>query len=177
LIACAALAPATEGAERAGDIAVGFNTSDTPLGFRYFFSDRIAADLGLGFDAIDADFWASSLFLEGGATVVLFDADAAFFFVRPAGGYQSRDDRLFGKRYGSLGEDDAQWSVFYVKVNLGAEVRLAQRFGLTFQYGVEYRYVSVPDHERIRAWVGTDAITEYRSFGENVTEAGVWFTF
>ena len=50
-----------------------------------------------------------------------------------------------------------------------SEVRLAERFGLTFQHGLGFNSVSPPGD--------ADKLTNFGTFGENVTEAGVWFTF
>jgi hypothetical protein len=58
--------------------------------------------------------------------------------------------------------------------NLGAEVRLAHHFGLTFQHGVSFVNTSIPDEV---AAGGEDSLSDLMTTGENVTEAGVWFTF
>lgn len=171
LVAVLAVGSVASAADRKGDFALGFSTSDAPVGVRYFTSDKLAFDLGLGFESTDlGESSASSFFFEGGATVVLYDYESSFFFVRPAVGYQSLDNRIYG-----TGTSDAKWSVLTIGLNLGAEVRLAERFGLTFQHGLRYSSTSVPDE--VQADVGADKFTDFSTFGENVTEAGVWFTF
>jgi hypothetical protein len=165
------VASMAQAAERRGDFAIGFSTDDAPVGLRYFTSDRFAFDLGLGFESIDqGEESASSFFAEVGGAYVLVDYGNAFFFVRPAVKYSKLDDRVYG-----TGTTDAAWSQIDISANLGAEVRLAERFGLTFQHGLRYSSLSVPDE--VQEDVGTDSFTDFFTFGENVTEAGVWFTF
>ena len=157
--------------DRSGEFALGFNNTDAPVGLRYFFSEKVGADLGLGFESIDlGSESASSLFLEAGVSYIVFDYDDSYFFVRPAVAFSSLDDRVYG-----TGSEDATWSVIDLKLNLGAEVRLAERFGLTFQHGLMFTTTSLPDE--IVPEGGEDSLTDFSTFGENVTEAGVWFTF
>lgn len=165
------LAGTAGAADRSGEFALGFNNNDAPVGLRYFFSEKVGADLGLGFESVDQGAEsASSLFLEAGLTYVLYDYDSSFFFVRPAIAYSSLDDRVYG-----TGAADATWSVLELQLNLGAEVRLAERFGLTFQHGLAFTSTSLPDE--ILSDGDEDSFTDFSTFGENVTEAGVWFTF
>jgi len=164
MITVLALATVAGAAERKGEFAMGFNNSDAPVGIRYFTSDKIGLDLGLGFESADlGDESATSFWVEGGLTYVLYDYMDSFFFLRPAVTFASLDDRVYGS--GTL---DETWSQFTVALNLGAEVRLAERFGLTFQHGLAFRSTSPPEG---------DSLTDFGTFGENVTEAGVWFTF
>ena len=165
------LAGSANATDRTGEFALGFNSTDAPVGLRYFFSEKVGADLGLGFESTDLGAEsASSLFVEAGVTYVLYDYDNSFFFVRPSLAYSSLDDRVYG-----TGSADATWTVIDFKVNLGAEVRLAERFGLTFQHGLRYTSTSLPDE--ILSPGDEDSFTDFSTFGENVTEAGVWFTF
>ena len=169
VLCLALIAGSVQGAERKGEFAMGFNSSDAPVGARYFVSDKAAIDLGVGFEATDVMFEgdtesATSFWIEGGVPFVLYDYQDSFFFVRPAVQFASLDDR----RYGSGTVDDT-WSVFSVELNLGAEVRLAERFSLLFQHGLRYTNSSPPGDG--------DSVSDFRTFGENVTEAGVYFTF
>lgn len=160
----AMLATGASAADRTGEFAMGFNNSDAPVGARYFFSEKVGIDAGLGFQSDDlGEESATSLWLEVGIPYVLFDYENSFFFVRPALTYASLDDRVFGS-----GTIDDTWSVVTGSLNLGAEVRLAERFGLTFQHGLGFTNVSPPEG---------DSLTNFGTLGENVTEAGVWFTF
>ena len=110
------------------------------------------------------------ILVELGIPYVVADYQNAFFFVRPAFAYSSLDDRAYG-----TGEADATWSVIDIELNLGGEVRLAERFGLTFQHGIRFTSTSLPDE--IVEEGGEDSFTDFGTIGENVTEAGVWFTF
>jgi hypothetical protein len=171
LVALIATAGTAVAADREGEFALGFNNTDAPVGLRYFFSEKVGADLGLGFESQDlGEESASSLFLEVGVSYILYDYNDSYFFVRPALAYASLDDRVYG-----TGQADATWTVLDLKLNLGAEVRLAERFGLTFQHGLVFSSTSLPDE--IVEEGGEDSFTDFSTFGENVTEAGVWFTF
>jgi hypothetical protein len=166
-----ALGSTATAADREGEFALGFNTTDAPVGLRYFFSEKVGADLGLGFESTDLGAEsATSMFLELGVSYILFDYDSSYFFVRPALGYASLDDRVYG-----TGTADATWTRLDFELNLGAEVRLAERFGLTFQHGLRFTSTSLPDE--IVGDGEEDSYTDFSTFGENVTEAGVWFTF
>ena len=152
-------------ADRSGEFALGFNNSDAPVGLRYFFAENVGLDLGLGFESRDlGDESGTSMWLELGVPYVLYDYDSSFFFVRPSLSYASLDDRVYGS-----GELDETWSVLSIRLNLGAEVRLAERFGLTFQHGLGLTSTSPPGDG--------DSLSDFSTFGENATEAGVWFTF
>ena len=164
LVAVLALATVAGAAERKGDFALGFSNTDAPVGVRYFTSDKLAVDLGLGFESMDVPSegdteTASNFFVEGGVTYVLYDYMDSFFFLRPALMYASYDELDSG------GLD----SSFRIALNLGAEVRLAERFGLTFQHGLAFQSDS-PQGDG-------DSMTTITTFGQNVTQAGVWFTF
>lgn len=160
----ALLATGASAGDRTGEFAMGFNNSDAPVGVRYFFSEKVAFDAGLGFESQDlGDESATSLWFELGLPYVLFDYENSFFFVRPAFTYASLDDRVYGS-----GSVDDTWSSLGISLNLGAEVRLAERFGLTFQHGLGFQKLSPPSG---------DDLTNFSTLGENVTEAGVWFTF
>jgi len=153
-------------ADRKGEFALGFNTTDAPVGLRYFFSDKVGADLGLGFESKDLGAEsASSFWLAAGVSYILFDYQSSYFFVRPAIEYASLDDRVYG-----TGTADATWTRLDMRLNLGAEVRLAERFGLTFQHGLRFTSTSLPDEV-----VGDgeeDSFTDFSTFGENVTGPG-----
>lgn len=161
----AVLAVPAAAVEKTGTFALGFSDADAPVAVRYFTNEQIGFDLGLGLRSDDlGDESASSLFFEGGLTYVVKDYQDAFFFVRPAIAYQSLDDRVFGS--GAL---DETWTVLEFQLNLGGEVRLAERFGLTFQHGLAITSTDAPGDG--------DKMTDFGTRGENVTQAGVWFTF
>jgi hypothetical protein len=161
----ALLATGAAATDRTGEFAMGFNNTDAPVGIRYFFSDKTAVDLGLGFESMDlGSESATSMWFEFGLPYVLYDYNDSFFFVRPAVTYASLDDRVYGS-----GSVDDTWTSFDVMLNLGAEIRLAERFGLTFQHGLGFNSMSPPGNG--------DSLTNFGTFGQNVTEAGVWFTF
>jgi hypothetical protein len=165
MVSILALASMAGAAERKGEFALGFSNADAPVGIRYFTSDKVGLDLGLGFESQDlGEDSGTSFWVEGGVTYVVYDYNDSFFFVRPAVTYASLNDGVYGG-----GDVDESWSQFTVALNLGAEVRLAERFGLQFQHGLGFVSTSPPGDG--------DSLTDFGTFGENVTQAGVWFTF
>ena len=158
-------------AQHAGEFSIGFNNSDAPIGLRYFLGERLAFDVGIGFDSTDlGPENATSWFFEFGLWHILYDYGPTFFFVRPAIAYSVLDDRVFGE-----GFLDETWTVFDLELNLGAEVRFADRFGVTFQHGIRWSRTSLPDELVDEGF--DENYSDFHSFGENVTQAGVWFTF
>lgn len=160
-----ALFSTSHAADRKGELALGFSSDDAPVAARYFTSDVTAVDFGIGFDSSDVPVadggteTASDLFVEGGFTYVLHDRDDSFFYVRPAIAFASFDD------LSPTGLDNR----FRGELNLGAEVRLVSHFGLTFEHGLVFQSDS-PQGDG-------DSLNTVRTFGENVTSAGVWYTF
>ena len=166
LLTFLALGTAAEAAERRGAFSLGFSNSDAPVGVRYFTSDKVAIDVGLGFQSTDVEVegatdteTATNFFVEGGVSYVVYDYMDSFFFVRPAVFFASYDDLA------PIGLE----STFRGELNLGAEVRLAKSFGVTFEHGLAIQSDS-PQGDG-------DSRTTIRTLGQNVTQAGVWFTF
>lgn len=156
--------------EKEGTFALGFSNSEAPVGLRYFMNEQMGLDLGLGFESKDlGEESGTSFWFEAGLTYVVKDYEQAFFFVRPALGFASLDNRVYGS-----GPSDEKWTKMRLGANLGAEVRLAHHFGLTFQHGLAFVNTSVPDEV---AAGGEDSFSDLMTTGENITEAGVWFTF
>ncbi|HKK70987.1 MAG TPA: hypothetical protein VKA86_07200 [Candidatus Krumholzibacteria bacterium] len=166
LVTLLALSSVAGAAERRGELALGFSSADAPVGVRYFTSDRFALDVGLGFESTDVVVdgtgdtdTATNFFVEGGATYILYDYLDSYFFVRPAIMFASFDD---------LAPTGLE-SRFRGELNLGAEVRLADHFGLTFEHGIAVQSDSPQDDG--------DSLTTIETLGQNATRAGVWFTF
>ncbi len=162
LVTTAALA--SEYTARKGDFALGFNNTDAPLGIRYFMSDKMAIDFGVGLQGTDlgedtaTDFW-----FDLGFPYILRDFGDTFFFLRPAMTLGIIDDRNLG---GTL---DDTWTEFDAALYLGGEVDFSEHFGVTFQQGFGLTSMSPPGDG--------DSTTDFGTVGQNVTEAGVWFTF
>jgi hypothetical protein len=166
LITLLALGSVAGAAERRGEVALGFSSADAPVGVRYFTTDRFAVDVGLGFEASDVVVseagdtdTATDFFVEGGATYILYDYIDSYFYVRPAIAFASYDDL----------SPTVLESRIRGELNLGAEVRLADHFGLTFEHGIAFQSDS-PQGDG-------DDLTTIETLGQNATTAGVWFTF
>ncbi len=172
LVATAALAG--EYTARKGDFAMGFNNTDAPVGIRYFMSDKVAVDFGVGFQGTDlGDETASSFWFDLGMPYILRDYGNAFFFLRPAltlGILDNRDAGLidYPVMADGVAVDDT-WTQFTGALYLGGEVEFNDHLGVTFQHGFGIVSMSPPGNG--------DSMTDFGTVGENVTEAGVWFTF
>ena len=80
---------------------MGFNSSDAPVGVRYFVGEKVAVDVGVGFESQDlGETSASSFWFEFGVPYVLYDYNSSYFFVRPAIAYASLDDYRFQSESG-----------------------------------------------------------------------------
>ncbi len=160
---------------RKGDFAMGFNNTDAPVGIRYFTSDKLAIDFGVGFQGTDlGDETASSFWFDLGAPYILNDYGNAFFFLRPAvtlGILDNRDMGLIGNPVldADMNAVDDTWTQFTAALYLGGEVEFNDHLGVTFQQGFGLVSMSPPGDG--------DSTTDFGTVGQNVTEAGVWFTF
>ncbi len=173
LVATAALA--SEYTARKGDFAMGYNNTDAPLGIRYFMSDKVAIDFGAGLQGTDlGDETATSFWFDLGMPYILNDFGNAFFFVRPAltlGILDNRDSGLIADPVldADLNAVDDTWTEFDAALYLGGEVEINDHLGVTFQQGFGLTSMSPPGDG--------DSTTNFGTVGQNVTEAGVWFTF
>lgn len=154
--------------------ALGFSTSDAPVGIRYWAAEKVALDLGLGFqsqEVADPEGEAGettntmSFWIDLGVPYKVVDFERAHFFVRPGALIALLDDRA----YGSGGLDET-WTVINFNLGLGAEVFLTDQFSVDAMHGFIVRYTSPPDD------IG-DSTTDFGTFGASITEVGFHFYF
>jgi len=168
-----------------GKYSLGFHNSDAPVGGRYWFSQKAAIDLGVGFQTHEVvvedpeteeastestmNFW-----MEAGVPFKLYDVDNAHFYARPAVLMGLLDDRDPGNPYGT-GRSDAKWTSIDLIVSLGAELFFGEHFSVEATHGVKVNLTSVPDD--VKDSVGTDSFTSFETFGNNLTTIGFHFYF
>jgi len=110
----------------------GYFRPEAPVGVRVWMSEKIAADLGLGFSSGD-DASGESLTdytIDLGLPIVVASAGDANFFVRPGLTYSS-DESDYG---GTIGVD--AMTTFALAASLGVEYFFTDRFSAQVAHGV-----------------------------------------
>jgi hypothetical protein len=122
-----------------GAWGVGYHGPDFPLGIRWWVSDKVGLDFGLGFSndripAIDENKTAWGI--EFGAPIVLAGmGDETIFFVRPGIDYRSIPNPILPSPPGDI---DNTETIFGITGQLGVEHWLAKRFSLQVAEGIAY---------------------------------------
>jgi hypothetical protein len=164
-----------------GKVSLGFHNSDAPVGGRYWFTDKAALDLGIGFKSDQvlipdtsaggakkestANFW-----FEAGVPFKLYDVENAHFFARPSVVFGLLDDRDYG-----TGAADAKWTSIDLVLSLGGELFFGDHFSVEATHGLKFNMTSVPDE--VKEGVGTDSLKSFETFGKNLTTVGFHFYF
>jgi hypothetical protein len=166
-IAFVALASPTAAKDMAGRFALGFYNSDAPVGVRYWATDVVAVDVGVGFQANDLDTATTTNFwLEAAIPIKVFEGDRSHFYVRPGVVFGVLDDRDFG-----TGTLDEKWTSIDFTGALGAEVFFGEHFSVEASHGVVLNYLSPPKQ------VSSDSRINFRTFGNGLTQVGFRFYF
>jgi hypothetical protein len=163
-----------------GRLSLGFHNSDAPIGARYWATDKVAIDVGIGFvsnEILDPQSELHnktvntfSFWFEGGVPVKLYDADNAHFFVRPSIVMGLLDDRDYGTKTA-----DAKWTSLDFVLSLGGELFFGDHFSVEATHGVKMTTLSAPN--AVKDEVGAGSFTSFSTFGENLTTVGFHFYF
>jgi hypothetical protein len=175
-LAIAMVVPAASMAkDMTGKFALGFYNSDAPVAVRYWATDMVAVDAGVGLSVKEVMDYSSadstgttnafSFWFEVGVPIKVWDHERAHFFVRPGALIGILDDREFG-----TGALDKTWTQVTGQLALGAEVFLTDNFSLDANHGFNLIYTSPPDE------VG-DATFDVKTFGGSLTNVGFRFYF
>ncbi len=158
-----------------GKFALGYYASDAPVAIRYWASDKVAIDAGLGLsmkevaDPTASDSTATtstfSFWFEAGVPYKVWDHERAHFFVRPGITIGILDDREFG-----TGALDETWTQVTGQLALGAEVFLTDNFSIDANHGFNIIFTSPPED------LG-DSTTDVGTFGNSITNVGFHFYF
>jgi hypothetical protein len=144
-------------------------------------NQKAAIDLGIGFktnevvleDTATEEFTTENtmnFWLEAGVPIKVYDVDNAHFYARPAILMGLLDDRDYG-----TGSADAKWTSIDVLLSLGAELFFGEHFSVEATHGVKFNMTSVPDE--VKDEVGTDSLSSFETFGNNLTTIGFHFYF
>jgi hypothetical protein len=158
-----------------GKFALGYYRSDAPVAVRYWATDMVAVDAGVGLsikevpdpDATEEDATtnAFSFWFEAGVPIKVWDHERAHFFIRPGVLIGVLDDREFG-----TGGIDETWTQVTGQLALGAEVFLTDNFSLDANHGFNLIYTTPPED------VG-DSTFDVKTFGNSITNVGFRFYF
>ncbi|MFI5370805.1 MAG: hypothetical protein ACHQ52_04535 [Candidatus Eisenbacteria bacterium] len=122
-----------------GTWGVGYHGADFPLGARYWMSDKLALDMGLGFssDPFNATGDNKTTWgFEVGVPIVLAGAgEETHFFLRPGIDYRSLPNPIVG---GPNPDPNNRETVFGVSGQLGVEHWFGKRFSLQVAEGIAY---------------------------------------
>ena len=97
-IAAMIAAPAASFAmDMTGKYGLGYFTSNTPVGGRYWINSNFGVDLGVGFESRDqGDDTYTNFYVGAGFPYIILDTERANFFVRPGFTFGSLDARPEG---------------------------------------------------------------------------------
>jgi len=170
-----ALPAASMAKDMTGMFALGYYNSDAPVAVRYWATDMVAIDGGIGLSMIevadpsatdpDATTNTFSFWFDVGVPVKVWDHERAHFFVRPGVLLGILDDREFG-----TGTLDETWTVVTGQLALGAEVFLTDNFSLDARHGFNLIFTTPPED------VG-ESTMDVKTFGDSVTNVGFHFYF
>ncbi len=176
VVVVAMIIPATAMAkDLTGKFALGYYSSDAPVAIRYWATDKVAIDAGVGLSLNEvADMTATdstattnalSFWFEVGVPIKVWEYERSHFFVRPGILIGILDDRVFGS--GTL---DETWTQINGQLALGAEVFLTDNFSLDATHGFNFIYTTPPED------LG-DSTLDINTFGTSVTNVGFRFYF
>lgn len=157
LLADSGVAAAHGGTERG---ALGFHSVDAPLGIRWWLTDRVAFDGGVGFGSRDLGSENVTNFtLDLGIPMMLKTWDKAHFLFRPGVGYHSQQV-ITDPGPPVVKDSDI---TFTISAELEAEVFLADHVSLSAAHGIAI----IKDDP-----AGGASFTDWGTTGSNFTTIG-----
>jgi hypothetical protein len=126
-----------------GLYGLGYFRSEFPIGGRAWITDKVGADLGIGFSILSSDNpgnpgaegKATSYGVDLGVPFIVHGTDNALFFVRPGFSFASSPNPVLG------GLDNRATSM-WVSGSLGVEYFFTDHFSIQAAHGVAYKSVS-----------------------------------
>jgi hypothetical protein len=122
-----------------GAWGVGYHGPDFPLGIRWWVSDKVGLDFGLGFSNDpfnDTGDNKTTWGIEFGAPIVLAGmGDETNFYIRPGIDYRSIPNPILG---GPAPNPDNDETIFGITGQLGVEHWFAKRFSVQVAEGVAF---------------------------------------
>lgn len=123
----------------AGQYGLGYFRPEAPVGGRVWFTDKVAGDVGIGFQSLSPDGGdtQSGFVFDAGLPLVAAESGNAKFFVRPGVTFASSPEPT---------DTDANNKVtqFWVSGSFGVEYFFTDRFSIQAAHGVLFKSVN-PD--------------------------------
>jgi hypothetical protein len=149
-----------------GRFGLGFVSTDTPVGIRYWFSEKIALDAGIGVFSEDQGDSSTTDFsvLVGLPINIMNMGDRVNFNFFPALGYAMFD---------VPDQSGLQSSQIDVIAGLEFEVFVTNDFSVSASHGVQFNIASYEDF----GTTSVDSQTDWSTFGANITDFGLHYYF
>jgi len=141
--------------------ALGFHTSDAPLGVRWWLSNKFAFDAGVGFGSQEfstgpsTTVSVSNFTVDLGLPIMLRSWDKVHFAVRPGIGYHSQE--VFGTSNNDI--------TLTIAGELEAEVFLADNVSISASHGIAFQNFDPADPTE-------SSTTDWGTTGANFTSLG-----
>ncbi len=172
-----------------GRFGCGFNSSQAPIGARYWFSNTLGADLGIGFEAVRfpkgkntaekaaEKEGANSFWIEAGIPFVVYPTEKANLMIHLSGLLGFEDDNRYEYHLPHLG-DTITYTItghtstrFSIRLTPTVELWLTDNFSLQAGHGVEFQIVNPYKETKV------DASYRFGTFAAPITEFGFHFYF
>jgi hypothetical protein len=140
-----------------GSIALGWVKNEAPIGIRYVLAEKIAADVGVGFQSFDSDF--TRIYAHIGLPIELLAGDRASLAFRPG----------FTLRNTSFDDEDLDSTMdFWLHLWLAVYYAATDNFGVTAAHGLDVQILDGGEN---------DSTTDFYSVGANAFEVGWYYWF
>lgn len=148
----------------AGQYGLGYFRPEAPVGGRVWFTDKVAGDLGVGFQSITPDGGSSTsgFVIDAGVPFVAAESGNAKFFVRPGFTYATSPEPV-------VADPDNKSTELWLSGSFGVEYFFTDRFSVQAAHGVVFKSVD-PD------LAGTKS-TELTSEAFGISNIGFHFYF
>ena len=166
-----------------GRFGIGYVNREAPIGARYWFSNKIAADIGFGFETVrypdsmsnpKADKEAAnSIWIQAGIPFVIYPTEKANLMINLSGQLGFQDDNLYSYNLGRHNDTISHhtFTRFSIRLAPTVEVWLTDHFSLEASHGVEFLIVDPYKDTKV------DASYRVGSFAAQITELGFHFYF
>jgi len=129
----------------AANYGLGYYRPQAPVGGRVWFTEKVAGDVGLGFNyaKLDTSDAQTSFVFDAGLPIVFHESGAAKFFVRPGFTFASSPAPV-------PADADNKLTQFWVSGSFGVEYFFTERFSIQAAHGVVFKSVD-PDQAGIKS--------------------------
>jgi len=155
-VALVATAVLPASAAESGQFALGFTTTSAPVGGRYWLTEKVGIDIGLGFEPRD-DNDKKDFAVSLGAPIELVDAGRARFNLRP------------GFHFASIDQGTESDTIMHFLAQFEFEVFMVENFSVRASHGAAVRVYDPA--------AGGDSSVDLMTTGGNLTSVGFFFYF